>query len=499
MIITPNQQYSEAKDSLQAVRDCIAGEPTIKGKSTTYLKNPDSVDQTSEQSKNRYKKYLENAEFDGFPSNTEIEMIGRMKPSDSDFELPEKLSYLEGNSDGSGLPLEGMVEIFYRNLLEAKYHIGLAEMDSLAGVDTELLTVSDLQEMNQQATIKMYTRESLIDWDFRYVDGALRLSLMILKEVEQVRDTDLSTSPTFSQSEVETYLVLGLDVNGEYFQRKFITGDDGKLGESEVIYPEANGQRLRFIPAEIIADEELQAGIVPQGLGYLYPICSAALSRYRVSADYKESLRFMQPTTFTKGWTAQDKDLFKNLNGREYIAFGVGVANNLPNNVEVSIEGLGVQSEPYEKYMADNEKKAQALGASFNTEPASNVSATEAGINDAKETAAMSSIVSGVELGLTKLVSYCGLFMGVYTVEDLDGTQEDIEINLYDDFGRARLTPDEVRAVNETYTIGLLTKDEAIKKLSQGGFTVSEAEALIDEVDESGAPPVTSGDNQDLQ
>lgn len=471
------------------VRDCIEGEPTIKRERTTYLKNPDSVDQSSEQSRKRYEKYIENAEFDGFPENTEIEIIGRMKPSETEVELPSSLEYLVQNSDGSGLPLNGMIEVFYRNLLEAKYHIGLAEMDSLASVDTESLSVADLEAMDQKATIKTYTRESLIDWDFRYINGANQLSLMILREDEQIRDSDLSTTDSFTKKTVETYLVLGLNQNGEYFQRKFITGDDGLVGQGDVVYPVANNERLKFIPAQIIADEELEAGIVPQGLGYLYPICSAALSRYRVSADYKEALRFMQPTTFTKGWKQSDKDLFEMLNGREYMAFGVGQVNNLPNSVEVSIEGLGVQSEPYEKYMADNEKKARALGASFDTDDTGNTSATEAAISNSKETAAMAAIAASVESGLTKLIGWCGLFMGTYTLDQLEGGPDDLSIDVYDDFGMVKMSPDEVRAVIETVNSSIITREEALKILTQGGFTVSTAEAVLDDLEQTGQPP----------
>lgn len=492
MNFTPNQQYNNAAAALKLVRDSVDGEPTVKQARYTYLKNPDSIDQKSDQSINRYAKYIDGAEFDGFPQSTEIEVIGRMKAAEAEIDLPSQIDYLENNADGDGLSMTAMIEVLYRNLLEAKYHIMLSEMDSLASVDTESLSVADLAAINPQATIKLYTRESMIDWDYTRINGQLQISLMVLREITTVRDEDLNAA------QVTTYLVLALDENGDYYQQKYIEGDSKSYAaDGDRVYPEVGKERIKFIPVSIVADVEFQAGQVPKGQGYLYPISSAAISRYQVSADYKESLRFMQPTTFTRGWKNGDKELFKTLNGREYVAFGVGMCNNLPNNVEVDIKGLGIQSEPYERYMSDNESKAVALGASFNTnQTTTNTSATEASIADANQTAAMSSIVNSVEQALVQCSAWCLMFMGGVSPDQVSESFDQISIDLYDDFGVIKMTPEEVRVTIEAYVSSLISKDEAIKKLSQGGFTVSDAENVINELELDGADPVITPSNQ---
>lgn len=485
MIFKPNQQYSDSVKPLKSVRDCIEGEPTIKRLTTEYLKHPSSVDISSDQALQRYSKYIEGAEFDGFPGTTESSMLGKMKAGDADIEFPPGVDYLESNSDGDGVPMTGLIEILYKNLLEAKFHVLLAEMDSLASVDTETLSVADLKILDPKATIKSYTREAMIDWDFKRINGVLQLSLLVLKEEQSVRSDELVVNS------VTTYLVLGLDEVG-YYQQKYIEGDKGEFSASdEKLYPSAGGQKLQFIPAQIVGDEAYAAGTIPKGMGYLYPICSAALSRYSLSADYKESLRFMQPTTFTKGWKQGDKELFKALNDREHIAFGVGVANNLPNNVEVDIKGIGVESEAYERYLEANESKARALGASFDTgKSKSNTSATESAINESNQTAAMSSIVENVEAALTRVSSYCAMFMGLWAPDKVMDNLGQFKIDLYDDFGKVKMTAEDQAAVVNNVMAMLYSRDEGVRILVRGGVTVSDAETIMGEASTQGPQPI---------
>ena len=493
MIFSPNVQYTNASKALQAVRDCIEGEPTIKRHTTKYLKHP-GLNGESTESDARYSKYIEGAEFDGYPSSTESAMLGKMKASDADIEMPSGIEYLENNSDGDGTPMTALVEILYKNLLEAKYHILLAEMDSLASLDAESISVADLKSIDPKATIKSYTRESLIDWDYRTINGAQQLSLLILREDETVRDSG------YAITTITTYLVLGLDDEG-YFQQKYINGGSGDYqADGEKLYPQVGGKNLQWIPVQIVADESFEAGSIPKGLGYLYPICSRALSGYQVSADYKEALRFMQATLFTKGWKQGDYDQFKELNGREQIEFGVGVANNMPNSVEVEVVGLGVQSEPYERYADKNEAKARALGATFDTTPkASNVSATEAGIAESNQTAAMSSIVNNIEDALLRMSSYCGMFMGLWSADDVEANIDNIKIDLYNDFGKVKMSPEEVTATINTVNSGLISKDEGLKILVQGGFTVSDAETIEGQIEEQGPQEIQPASTQETE
>lgn len=490
MRFTKNQQYELWKDALQAVRDSVKGEAVIKYEGLKYLKHPDMIDQTSTQAQRRYDAYLHSAEFDEFPSSTERTMIGRMTSGEHEIELPAKIDYLSNDADGDGLSLSAVAELLYRNLLEAKFHILLAEMDSFASIDIESLTLADMKRLNPRAAIKSYTRESLIDWEFSRVNGAMQLTWLILEEKHTTRSED------GDKKVITTYLELGLDEDG-YYQRKYKEGDTGGeyVPEGDKDYPTVGGEKLKWIPLQIVCDESFPAGKIPEGLGFLGPISSCAIDRYQMTADYKESLRYMQPTTFTSGWKINDKEMFDELNKRDYIAFGVGMANNMPEGVTVDVVGLGVQAEPYERYFEANERKARSLGAVFPSET-ENKSATEADIDDANATAAMVSIVNNTELALRRMCSYCAMFMGLWAPDAVEDNLEQIQINLFNDFGKKKLTPEEQQAIRDNYASGLISKGEAQRMLVSGGATVSDMEAIIAELENQGPDlPVTRTSN----
>lgn len=479
MKFDPNEQYIRSEPSIKLVRDCIEGGPKVKREGILYLKHPNAFDHTSPAQVARYGRYLDDAEFDGFPAETERSMIGMMMEGEITCELPEAIDYLWSNSDGDGMPLSGAIEVTYKNILECSYYILLAELNGLAEVDTDQLTIAEARRINARATIKHYTRESLIDWDFRRIDGVMQLSLLILVEKTHKRDlTDFTTE------EVISYLVLALDEEGHYYQQKYIEKGDTAESEGDRVYPLINGERLRWIPVEIVCDEETPAGKMPERPGYLYGVCSTALDRYRLSADYKESLRVMQPTTFTSGWKGGDWALFQELNGRDYMAFGVNVANNLPDGVTVDIKGMGVEAAPYERYLEYSARKARALGAKFDEqEVVPNQTATAARIDNSRNTAVMRSIAKSTEAAFIRVIAYCGMYMGLWGQDDIESNLDQITLVLPKDFGSPRMTVDEVATSVST---GLISKTEGTRILVAAGKTISEAETILDEIENQG-------------
>lgn len=484
MLFHEHEQYTRAKPYLKAVRDCIEGEPAIKRGRMVYLKHPNAIDQTSTQQRARYEAYLDSAEFKPFASETEKSMIGRMLDGEPSIEIPEGIAHLEQNSDGDGMPLIGAVEVIYKNLLEAKFYILLAEFNGLADVDTEQLSIADLRAINPLASIKHYTRESLIDWDFRRINGVMQLSLMVLVERSEVRDLT-----TLAKEDVKSYLILGLDENGDYYQRKHVDGKE--ITQGETFYPLVNGQRLKWIPAEIVVDEETPSGCIPEGLGYLAPLCFLSLYRYRVSADYKEALRLIQPTLFTQGWKGDDWALFQTLNDRDYLAFGAGVSNNLPDGVTVDIQGLGVSTDPFMTYFELNDRELNALGASIDSaEGQGTMTATQAAMVNAKATAVMKGIVNNTQAALARVMSYCAMYQGLWGADQVEANLEQIKVVLPKDFG-LRITAEEVAAVVQSVQASLMSKAEGTRKLVAGGFTISDADEIMKELDEQG-PDITA-------
>ena len=489
----PCNDYLLMQDAIKTVRDCVEGEPAIKRGKTTYLKHPNMIDSTSPQQVARYAAYLDGAEFDEYPATTLASMLGQMSEGEIQVELPDRLAKLEQDIDGDGMPLSGAVEIIYSNVLQVKFHILLAEFKGLANVDIESVSIADVNEQNPRAVVKMYNRESLIDWEYRRVNGRQQLTLMVLVE-ESIERTD-----NFTRIPVKSYLICALDDEGNYYQQKYVESGKTINKDGERVYiRDPSGNFLKWIPAEIIIDEEWPAGTLPRRPGFLYPTCQMALYRYRMSADYKEALRFMQPTTFTKGWTEGDKELFEDLNKRDYIAFGAGVSNNLPNQVEVEIKGLGVESEPYERYFDNNEKRSRAVGAIINDpSQGADVTATKSVIDNKNSTAVMNMIVKNTESSLKRVILYCGMFEGLWPQENIEASLDQITLTLPREFVSVTMSSDEVNSIVAAYNSRLISKAEAIRKFVAGGFTIGDAEQIMDELDtEAGAMPIANQQEQ---
>lgn len=480
--VTTHPDYLFASNQLRLVRDCIEGEPRIKVKGEIYLPHPCAVDKTSDEQKMRYAQYLAGAEFDGFPDLTRRGWLGKMQISKLTAEMPDQLQYLIQNADGDGTPLSAAVESAASSVMQTKYHVLVADYQGLSDVDTSQLSLADAEALNPRAAIKQYTRESLVDWDYKRINGVMQLYYVKLMEVASELDPSTGT-----RKPIESYLILALDEEGNYYQQKEI---DGQMGERN--YLRVRGAPLNWLPVEIVADEELPIGHLPRGMGLLYQICSLALARYRVSADYKELLRSLPPTVFTRFWKQGDKELFNEINGRDYMVFGSGGANNLPNEVDVKIESIDDATGAFTTYFDNNADKVRAMGGIFRDKVEATKTATEADIDASEQNAMLEMVADNVERAFARMVIYCGMFEGVFMPDQLEQQiGESVIISLPRDFASPKLSVEEVRTLLDMIVAGVRTREQVVKALAQGGWDVQDAEATLAEI-ENELPPLSS-------
>jgi hypothetical protein len=470
--------YDIAEEPLKSVRDCIKGAYQIKRLTYEYLPHPSEFDITSAAQQARYKRYIKAAEFDGFPDITRRSWLGKMKIQEATIMLPDKLAYLEQNADGDGTTLAGSIEHAASNCQQAKSHILLSDYQGLSDVDLKQLSKAGQAEMNPRASIKHYTRESLTDWDFRRVDGVMQISFMRFTEFSFDYNQD-----TGHRTSIETALLLGLDDDGNYYQQKEVEGVEGTRD-----YVEINKSPLKFIPVTIVSDEELPVGGMPTGMGMLYPVCQKALSRYITSADYKEAMFYLPPTTFITGWQAGDLEIFKEVNnGRSNILMGAGAENNLPENCSVDIKSANTELGGYERYFDRNADEVRALGGSFKDKSGGTKTATEAEINAEDVNSMLTTLADNLENGFKRAVAYCGMFEGMYPPDQINEYLGGIEISLTRDFAKPKLSVEEVRVLFESLGNAVKTRAQVVRLLAQGGWDYQEAEETLNELDEQ--PP----------
>lgn len=474
--------YDLTVESVRLIRDAVEGSNAIKNgeRADLYLPNPtDSEILTGQDRKEataRYNAYKLRAEYDNFPSRTESGYMGALGSTPVDFaEIPTEVEYLLNNSDGDGLSLAESIQITQSNLLEVKYHGLLVDFNGLVNFDDDSFerTNQQAEQMGLKASIKHYPRESIVDWDFGSVNGVNQLTYV--KLVEQVSQID---PVTLVRVTVDNQLALFLDENGEYYQRQIVIGESDEEQMTEAKYPEANGQRLDFIPIKIVIDQQKEAAKIPKGFGILYPVCLKAIERYQVKADLKEMLhKTGQPTSWSSGWTAQNFDMYKQLTGRETVGLGSGSHIPLPKDSEIGYLQWDADSNGLFKYLEENQKEAKALGARFDTSQAQDEAVGVAQLRSTEELSALVNIQESIKEAYEEVLAWAYLFMSRSQVEP------NIEINLNKEFNKVKMTPQERKAIQDDVMAGIIDKSEALAQLEKGGVLTEEADALLNRMD----------------
>jgi len=470
---TTNHDYTLTLPAIQAVRDAVLGGVFVKRKGYLYLPHPSQLDQSSPEAIARYQEYLAGAEFDDVAGQTLASYLGRMQLSNTEFEFDSRLEYLIENSDNDGTSLTGQIEQVAANIMQFGFHILVAEYLNATGPTT----VAAARQSNIRAAIKSYTRDSLVDWSFSRIGGIMQLSYLKFYEFRSELDPNTGT-----RKDVTEYFVMALDEEGSYYWQKF-NNDTLTQSEASRNYVTVQGKPLKWLPVEIVAAVEPETGRLPLALGLIAPIAFACLDRYRVSADYKETIKNICPTSYTAGWTEQAWEQFVEMNqGRQYIAFGAKAMNNLPQGVTMDTLNPSISLEGFERYFESNKQKIIALGGVW---PDANGSAAKTATQSENEssevTSRLVSIANNIEAAYRRIVIYCGVLEGLYPQ---DAIEQQLDAVMVSEFARSKMTPQESKEVRDNYLAGLYSKAEAIRILKRGGLTVSDVEVLFAESEE---------------
>jgi hypothetical protein len=464
---------------LEETRDSLAGEFFIKLKTTRYLKHPSSVDSKSPEAAVRYGIYIDNAEYDNYPHNTLKSLVGRMKFEAAKVEVPPRLSYLIESADGDGMSLSGMMTNTAKEALSVKWQVIIADYKGLSDVDTESLSIADIEQMQPRVSLKAYSRDNVVDWHYERVNGVMQLTYIMLLEKAY------KFIPASQHREViESYLILALDEQGNYYQQKMVRGIDAQLSPGEPSPVSVGGQPLKWLPVLIASDEELAAGSLPREMGYVSPICELALMRYRMSAEYKETIRNLPPTTYTKGWKGNDMDTFAESNGgRRYIQTGSGSVNNLPEGVTVEVVGVNAEVQAYERYLYDTSLKRMAELGAVMPGDMKNVTAEAVSTTAAEQNARLENLADALESVYRRLFLYAGMFEGLWSPDNIEQNMDAISIELPRDFANAKLSPQERDSIRNDFLSGLISQMEAREQLIAGGVPLEDAEAYLNRQD----------------
>lgn len=463
---------------IEKIRTVLKGASFVKKKGQILLPSPNEVDKSSNQALAQYRKYKAGAEFDEYTKQTQTSMIGKLNLDDFTPELDSAVDYLIDDADGDGLSLKGLTESLAKNALAVKWHVAAVDYRGLQSVTLESASVEDAERENPRAVIKQYPRESVVRAHFSTINGVKQLTFIMFLEC------GIKFNPeTYTETTIKSYLILALDENGEYYQRKIVCGDNDEVeSEGNRDYPLVGEQRLKFIPLEFASDCEIESEL-PCELGFLSPIADMCLHRYNVSADYKEALRKFVPTTDVFGMDDQDVESFTKINGRAYRATG---QVNLWPSADIRIETTSTDGslESFETYDEKSKQKIRSIGGVIPEYSQGDTSATEAMINASEQNAVLNPLVSGIESAVKNLIAYCAMFEGAVSPELVSRYASDnVTFDMPRDFAKVAPDTEAGRFVLEMVNSRIMTKEQALKKLIALGWHEGEFETLFNEIE----------------
>ena len=397
---TQHPLYIAIAPEYRIVRDCLAGQKSIKsesgGQDKVYLPDFDPPNP------GRYRLYKRRALFLEVAAHTVRKLTGAAFREDPEYDLAESIQYLIDDADGIGNDLIQLAkESIYSNTAVGR-HVLVADFPpQLLDDEGNPLVVSreDQEQQQRRARIRQYTAESFINWN----DDNGRLTMVVLHERQRREQINDGINEMFVHNYDDYYRVYWLDGEGQ------CRTDYVKLGET--VNPEAplitnfNGDALDYIPAVVLGASCNGPDISkPPAL----PLCYANIDHYQIYALHKENLAVHgQVTAGISSDTPMEE--IKTANGG---SINVGAPNGVLLGKNGRFSSLTApESSSLSKALEDSKQNMVAIGASLIERSGAARTAREAGIDAAEQTSIMLNVVINTSDGIERILDMCENYM----------------------------------------------------------------------------------------
>lgn len=453
----------------ERIQDCLDGEDAIKAKATRYLPVPDA-ESGGTATDPRYKNYLLRAVYYNVTGRTLTGLVGQVFGRDSVINLPESLSNVEADAEGTGTSLEQQAKRALEYCLSKGRGALLADFPETDGP----VTKAQIEAGIMRPIIKLYPPEAIINWRTRKVGARTMLSLVVLREIVD-QDVD-----GFETKTTVTYRVLRLEEDGNYTVQVFaeeadaITGKTTVVEQSQKVTPlRGDGQPFSEIPLIIFGPENNDPDVDNAPLD---AISSINIAHYRNSADYEDACFIAgQPTPVFSGLT--EEWVRTVLKGRVFLGSRSGIM--LPKGATSELLQPSPNSMPKEA-MDLKEGQMRSLGAKLVEERSIRRTATEATQDEASETSILSSATKNVTSAYNSALGWCLAFTAT--------PDEEFEFELNSDFDLSSMTPAERQQLIAEWQAEAITWSEMRRSLKRGRIaTLPDDEAR--EIIASNPPP----------
>jgi len=428
-VSTPSESYAFHAKDWQKIRHVLAGERAIKSSGTKYL--PKLSDQTYSE----YNSYVERALFFNASARTIQGLVGAL------FRKPLRIEVSDQHRDR----LEYITfddrpfDIFAKEISQEVLSLGrygvLVDMPRESGATPYLVG---------------YGAENIINWRYEARGGRLKLSLVVLKEMQ----THASEKDEFTNVKQQQYRVLKLNKKGEYEQVVYQEKENGKVEEIETIKPKLRGKAFDFIPFVFFGPVSLSAEIERSPI---LDLINVNLSHYRSSADLEHGRHFTAlPTPYvTAPSSGYEEDLsFKIGPSHVWLLEQGGSAGML------EFRGAGLTF--IENACREKERMMAVLGARLLEDQKRGVEAAEAiRLRQTGESSTLASISETVSKGLSRALTYWEYWLG-------QDSADSPKVFLNKDFYAGQMDSASIQSLVAAWQAGAISFDALQNNLSQG-------------------------------
>lgn len=454
-------QYTEHQSNWQMVRDLIKGQKALKERdlrglhaaltsnpeankllmrqiSTRYLPIPNAGD-CDDQGSARYAQYVQRASLFNATRRTLNGMTGMVFSKPTKLELPESVSYLEDDADGSGVGINEQATEVLDDVLATARDALFVDYPVTEGETT----VADQEAGLIRASIIVYKAEHILDWATITENSKQKLSFVKLLEHKTVRDG-------LKVETVEQIRVLMLNPEGIYVNRIYTDPDNF----TEVTPQDANSKQFTEIPFFFIGATNNRPNV---DTAPLLEIAEVNIAHYRNSADFEEAAFLVgQPTLVISGLT----QAWVNENMSNGINFGSRAGIPLPKDSSADLL-QAQETNMSSKGMEMKEKQMISLGARLITDGGQAETAEAARIKHSADGSVLSVAVRNINLAYKDAIAFAHRFNSGSDLPEFE-----FSINL--DFFAGKLAPQQILFLVQAWQAGAFDKATLDKMLIDG-------------------------------
>lgn len=437
---TLHKGYTDASKRWKRTRDATEGQQKVKEARTEYLPIYPGWDAK------KYDWYLSVAYYINITGRTKRGLMGAVFRKPAVVEIPSSLEYLEVNANGAGQGLTQVAKTVTGDVIEVGRYGILSDYPQAE----EGLSAAQVNERDLKAYMSGYKAEDIINWSTNVINGREQLSLVVLREIVEVKTDE------FSSDDTTRYRVLILN-DGLYEQRVY--GEGGNI-ENTYKPRKSDNSRWTEIPFTFIGSENNTPSI---DMSPLFDIANINLVQYRNIADNE-----MAGTVFSQSMLHVDTG---DMSAKDWESLNPnGVFFGSSSAIVTSGSGSAqiVQASPNDKasqLVKDKSDEMVSVGARLIDKSSANQTAEAARISASSEMSVLDNVVDNVSNGIKKAIMFCAEFMG-----DTD----DITYELNKEFFDSKMTSQEIMAVIQLADRGDLTPDEVESILARQGLKSSD-------------------------